>query len=458
MSGTVIPSPPRRRGLQSLAPMFVGLFERYMPDPFVLAIGLTAVSALLALLIAPKGSPENIVGSWYAGIFAILGFAFQMILILATGHALAHAPVVARLLRRLVGLARTPNQAVVLTFLVAAAASLLNWGFGLVVGAILAREAARHVRLDFGWLVAAAYSGFAVWASGISSSIALTQASHGNALNIVEKITGGLLPLSDTVFATFNWLPTLVIVLLMPAVFVAIRPADADVAAYVPEPEAPSPPLNQANTQSNSLARRMDRSPAGSLFLLAAGLAAVAVLRIEGKLALDVNMVILIFLIGGIALHGNPVAYGAAMRNAARQTGGMMLQYPFYGGIMGIMSGTGLADAISKAFVAVSSAHTLPFWSYICSLIITFFVPSGGGHWAVQGPFVVPAAATLHASMAGSAMAVAMGEQVANMLQPFWALPVVAMAGIGIQRVMGYTVVTFVVTGIIYAVSLLVLI
>jgi short-chain fatty acids transporter len=174
-------------------------------------------------------------------------------------------------------------------------------------------------------------------------------------------------------------------------------------------------------------------------------------------LSLDVNMVILVFLIGGIALHGTPIAYGQAMKNAARQTGGMMLQYPFYGGIMGIMSGTGLADTISKAFVFVSSAHTLPFWSYICSLIITFFVPSGGGHWAVQGPFVVPAAASLHASMAGSAMAVAMGEQVANMLQPFWALPVVAMAGIGIQRVMGYTVVTFVVTGVIYGLALLLL-
>ena len=167
-------------------------------------------------------------------------------------------------------------------------------------------------------------------------------------------------------------------------------------------------------------------------------------------------MVILVFLIGGIALHGTPVAYGEAMRNAAKQTGGMMLQYPFYGGIMGIMSGTGLADAISKAFVAVSSAHTLPFRSYVCPLSITFCVPSGGGHWAVQGPSVVPGAATLHASMAGSTMAVAMGEQLANMLQPFWALPVVAMAGIGMQRVMGYTVVTFVVTGLIYALALLV--
>jgi len=434
--------------------MFVDLFERYMPDPFVLAIGLTALTALLALVIAPKGSPALIVTSWYTGIFAILGFAFQMILILATGHALAHAPVIARLLRRLVSLARTPNQAVVLTFLVAAAASLLNWGFGLVIGAILAREVARQVRVDFGWLVAAAYSGFAVWASGISSSIALTQATHGNALNIVEKITGQSLPLSDTVFATFNWLPTLLIVLIMPVVFIAIRPADDDMAVFVPEPEAPP----AAPDPSNSIARRMDRSPVGSLFLLAAGLAVVLVLWLQGTLAFDVNMIILIFLIGGIALHGTPVAYGEAMRNAAKQTGGMMLQYPFYGGIMGIMSGTGLADTISKAFVAISSAHTLPFWSYICSLIITFFVPSGGGHWAVQGPFVVPAAATLHASMAGSSMAVAMGEQVANMLQPFWALPVVAMAGIGIQRVMGYTVVTFAVTGLIYALSLLVLV
>jgi short-chain fatty acids transporter len=453
MSSTALPQPPRR-GLQSLAPMFVDLFERYMPDPFVLAIGLTAITALLALLIAPKGSPEMIVSTWYSGIFAILGFAFQMILILATGHALAHAPVIARFLRRLVSLARTPGQAVALTFLVAAIASLLNWGFGLVVGAILAREVARQVRVDFGWLVAAAYSGFVVWASGISSSIALTQATHGNALNIVEKLTGQLLPLSDTVFAPFNWLPTLLIVLVMPVVFIAIRPNDADVEAFVPEPETPSPPADM----SSSPARRMDRSPVGSLFLLAAGVAAVFVLWRQGTLAFDVNMVILVFLIGGIALHGTPVAYGVAMKNAARQTGGMMLQYPFYGGIMGIMSGTGLADAISKAFVAVSSAHTLPFWSYICSLIITFFVPSGGGHWAVQGPFVVPAAVTLHASMAGSTMAVAMGEQVANMLQPFWALPVVAMAGIGIQRVMGYTVMTFTVTGIIYALALLLLV
>jgi short-chain fatty acids transporter len=447
-------APARRRGLQTVAPLFVSLFERVMPDPFVVAIGLTVLVAVLALLLAPHGTPDVILSSWYSGIFGILGFAFQMILILATGHALANAPPVARGLRAIVGLARTANQAVVLTFLVAAAASWLNWGFGLVVGAMLAREVARRVRVDFAWLVAAAYSGWVIWASGPSSSIALAQATHGNALNIVEKLTGRILPFSDTVFTTYNLVPTILTMIAVPVAFVLIRPADADVIAFVPEPDA-APPAR--STASGSFAARMDASPIGSILLLAAGLAVFALARWRGLFSFDVNAVIFIFLIAGIALHGTPVAYGAAMRNAARQTGGMMLQYPFYGGIMGIMTATGLAEVISKAFVVVANAHTLAFWSYVASMLITFVVPSGGGHWAVQGPFVVPAAVALHAPVPVSTMAVAMGEEVANMLQPFWALPVVAMAGIGIQRVLGYTVVTFVVAGVIYGAGLLLL-
>jgi short-chain fatty acids transporter len=441
----------RRRGLQAVAPFFVGMFERVMPDPFVLAVGLTALVAVMAWLWAPQGAPAVILSSWYGGIFNILGFAFQMILILATGHALANAPPVARGLRRLVALARTPNQAVMLTFLVAAGASWLNWGFGLVIGAMLAREVARRVRVDFAWLVAAAYSGWVVWASGPSSSIGLSQATHGSPLNIVEKLTGQLLPFSQTVFAAFNVVPTILVVIAVPIAFIAIRPAEADVVAFTPEPEeeAPPPPV------ATSIASRLNASPLGSLFLLAAGLGVIGVAWWQGTFSLDVNAVIFIFLIAGIALHGTPVAYGSAMRNAARQTGGMMLQYPFYGGIMGILTATGLAGVISKAFVAVATATTLPFWSYVCSLFITFLVPSGGGHWAVQGPFVVPAAVALHAKLNLSTMAVAMGEDVANMLQPFWALPVVAMAGIGIQRVLGYTVVTFAVAAIINGIALL---
>ena len=441
----------------SRRPSFVAgsvyVFERLMPDPFVLAIGLTILVAGAALLFAPNGAPAVVVTSWYAGVFGILGFAFQMILILATGHALAHAPPVQRALKALVTRIHGPNQAVVVTFLVAATASWLNWGFGLVIGAILAREVAKRVRLDFGWLVAAAYSGWVIWASGPSSSIALSQATHGNALNVVEKLTGVILPFSQTVFTAFNLVPTLVIVALMPLVFLMLRPREDEMQVFVPGDEAEP----AAKARPDTPAGRLNHSRLLSLFLVALGIAYLAVTWSTKGVSLDANAVILIFLIAGIALHGYPVAYVDAMRNAAKQTGAMMLQYPIYGGIMGIMDTTGLAAMISKFFVAIATQHTLPFWTYFASLFITFLVPSGGGHWAVQGPFAIPAAVSLHASIPATTMAVAMGEQVANMLQPFWALPVVAMAGIGIQRVLGFTVVTFAVAGVVYGGALLLL-
>jgi short-chain fatty acids transporter len=194
------------------------------------------------------------------------------------------------------------------------------------------------------------------------------------------------------------------------------------------------------------------------LFLAAAGVAYVMVAWTNGQLTVDINLVIFLFLIAGLALHGSPVNYGEAVKNAARQTGAMMLQYPIYGGIMGIMTATGLAEIISSSIAASASAETLPVFSFASSIFISFIIPSGGGHWAVQGPFTIPAAVALNASIPATTMAVAMGEEVANMLQPFWALPVVAIAGIGIQRVMGFTVLTFVVSTIVYGAALLLLI
>ena len=175
------------------------------------------------------------------------------------------------------------------------------------------------------------------------------------------------------------------------------------------------------------------------------------------RFALDIDTTILLFLLAGLALQGSPAAYADAVRRAAAQTGAMLLQYPFYGGIMGIMSATGLAAAIAGAFVAIASAASLPVWTYVASLVITFLVPSAGGHWAVQGPFAMQAAAVLHADAARTAMGVAMAENVSNMLQPFWAVPIVAMAGIEVQKVMGYTVITFCVSLVLYAAGLLLL-
>jgi short-chain fatty acids transporter len=359
-------------------------------------------------------------------------------------------------LKRLISHLRTPNQAVTVTFLVAAAASWINWGFGLVIGAVLAREVAKQIRVDFAWLVAAAYSGFVIYASGPSGSIPLSQASAGNALNIVEKITGHIVPFSESIFSVFNVVPTLLILIVMPFVLMLVRPSAEEMQVFVPPAESPA--LAPDGKTRVLFARRIERSAVGSLFLAAAGVAYVSVAWMSGQLTVDINLVIFLFLIAGLALHGSPVNYGDAVKNAARQTGSMMLQYPIYGGIMGIMTATGLAQIISSSIAASASAETLPVLSFTSSIFISFIIPSGGGHWAVQGPFTIPAAVALNASIPATTMAVAMGEEVANMLQPFWALPVVAIAGIGIQRVMGFTVLTFVVSTLVYGAALLLLV
>jgi len=174
--------------------------------------------------------------------------------------------------------------------------------------------------------------------------------------------------------------------------------------------------------------------------------------------SIDLNIVILMLVLLGLLLHWRPTAYGGAIKNAARISGPLILQYPLYGGLMGIITTTGLAAVLSKLLIAFSTQRTLPFFTYLTSLVITLFVPSGGGHWAVQGPFAVPAAVKLHSSLAGTTMGVAMGESVANMLQPFFALPILAIAGIKMRRMMGFMVITFLVSLIAFGTSLLVLV
>lgn len=447
-------SPPRR----SFAEATIDLFERVIPDPFVLAVLITLLVAALSALFAPQASFEHIVVGWYKGFFDILTFGFQIILVLVTGHAFAHAPPVQRVFKAIVGLARTPIQAATLTFLLVAVASFFNWGLGLVVSALLAREVAKRMPVDFAWIVAAGFSGWVVQAGGISSTIVLAQATRGSPMNIVEKLTGHVLPFTETVFTTFNLVPALVMLIATPVVIALMKPRDSDAIVLDisknPDPVAPTRPVAPL-----SFARHLEYSRVGSLVIGAGGVALIVLAQIQHIGAFSgVNAVIFVMFVLGVVLHGYPLAYGNAVKNAAKQAGSMMLQYPLYGGVMGIMSATGLPGLISNFFIAISNTHTLPFWSYVCSLLVTFLVPSGGGHWAVQGPFVIPAAVALHASTSATSMAVAVGEQVSNMMQPFWAAPVVAMAGVGVQRVLGFTMMTFLLGAVVYGAAFLILV
>lgn len=437
---------------------FVYIFENIMPDPYVFAVLLTFLGALMAWKFAPNATPTSIVAAWYAGVFTIFTFAFQMVIMLVAGYALATSPAVHKALEKIASLATTPMSAVSLTLFVGLIASWLNWGLGLVTAALLAREVAKRVRIDFGWLVAAAYSGFVISTEGLSGSIALSQATHGSALNIVEKVTGHGLPLSQTVFTRFNLVPIAILLIALPILFRYLGPTAENTVVADPERLRAEDQAKVPPEAADTFGAKLDHAWILNLSLAVFGIFALVIELKRSHGSIDLNLVIMTLVLLGLLLHWRPMAYITAVKHAARITGPLILQYPLYGGLMGIITTTGLAAVLSKIFIRFSTAHTLPFFTYLTSLVITLFVPSGGGHWAVQGPFAIPTAVDLHSSLAGTTMAVAMGESVANMLQPFFALPILAIAGIKMRRMMGFMVITFFVSLVVFGTSLLTLV
>ena len=441
--------------LRRITRICVKYAERYIPDPYIYALILTFITALAAYGLTPS-DPAKIASSWYDGIWAILAFAMQMALILATGVTLAEAGPVRRLLQRAARIPATQSSAVVVLFLISALASWLNWGFGLVAGALLAREIAKRIaKVDFALLVAIAYMGNMVWASGLSSSIALASATPGSDLNIIQKVTGQIAGFDRTIFAAYNLTPTILVFCLAPLLLIAIAPAESEMKRVDPETLRGDDAVTAPVPESRGVVNRIENSPVLTLMLLGFGAFYQVNAISRRSFSLDINGMIFIALMLGLALHWRPIRYVRAFNRAARTVGPILLQFPLYGGIMGMMTATGLAAVIARAFVSFSTAHTLPFWSFVSSNIISLFVPSGGGHWAVQGPFMVPAAISLNADPALTAMATAMGEQTANMIQPFWALPVLAIAGLGIRDIMGYCVMAMMLGLVLYGGALL---
>ncbi|TLZ09017.1 MAG: short-chain fatty acid transporter [Gammaproteobacteria bacterium] len=442
--------------LRQLTRLCVRYAERYIPNPYLYAVVLTFITVAAALIWTPSGLLK-VVASWYDGIWNILAFAMQMALILVTGVTLADTPLVRGLLRRLASLPTRQAGAAITVFLAAAVGSWLNWGFGLVVGALVAREIAKRLRdVDFGFLVAAAYMGFMVWASGLSSSIALATATHGSALNIVEKVTGKTAGFGETIFTAYNLVPVVLLVILMPVALYFMGPEEKDMKKVDPQVLMRQDEVAQEGTRARTFATVLEDSWLLTVLLVLMGVVYEWHTIAAKGFHLDINGFIFIVLMLGLLFHWRPIRYVRAFESGARTVGPILLQFPLYGGIMGIMTGTGLAGIIAASFVAFSTQHTLPFWSFISSNIITLFVPSGGGHWAVQGPFMIPAAVKLHVGAAITAMGTAMGEETANMIQPFWALPILAIARLGIKDIMGYCVIGLIISLILFGGSLLI--
>ncbi|MBZ9613203.1 short-chain fatty acid transporter [Rheinheimera maricola] len=431
--------------LNAAAKPLVKMVERYLPDPYVFVLLLSIVVFAAAVLLQQQ-SPLAVIGYWGDGFWGLLGFSMQMLLVLVAGYMLASTPLVKELLDRLAALAKTAGQAILLVTVISLIASWLNWGFGLVVGALFAKALARRIKVDYRLLVASAYSGFVVWHGGLAGSIPLTIATpnHFSAAQI------GIISTSDTVFAGFNLFLVALLFIAIPLVNYLMLPKTGD-SVYVDATKLQDETLPDSTTE-----RPADKLENSLLLALLVGFAGVAYLVqyfAKGG-TLNLNIVNFLFLFLAIVLHGTPRRLLHSLQQAIQGGAGIVIQFPFYAGIMAIMLQSGLAQSMSQWFVSFASAETLAFYSFISAGIVNIFIPSGGGQWAVQAPVMLPAALELGADVSRIAMAVAWGDAWTNLIQPFWALPVLAIAGLKAKDIMGFCLVQLLVTGVIISLVL----
>lgn len=437
--------------LHRISQFFVAIVQKYLPDAYLFAVILTFIAYLMALALTGKSALDLVV-MWGNGLYGILGFAMQMILILVTGHALASSKPVKSVLRTLGGIPKTTASAAALTAFVSGIANFFNWGFGLVVGALLAREIARQCEeADYGFTVAAAYSGFVIWHGGISGSIPLAVATKGH---IVEKLTG-IIPVSQTIFSSANLIITGACILTIPLLFVLMAPKREDIRRVDPALLADAPEI--APPENPTFSEKLENSKIINALFGAMGVVYLGNHFATKGFDLNLNIVICIFFVAGVILHMTPINYVRAVDAAIRGAGGIALQFPLYGGIQGIMVASGLAAIIAKWFISFSTPTTFPLFTFIAGGVINFFVPSGGGQWIVQGPINIPAGLALGVDPAKVAMGISYGDQWTNMIQPFWALPLLGIAKLGVRDIMGYCVLTLVWSGVIIGLGLLLL-
>jgi short-chain fatty acids transporter len=376
-------------------------------------------------------------------------------MVIIAGHIVASAPPVARLLRWLSGVPRSPRGAVAWVALFALLTAWLNWGFALIFSALLARAVARRfaergVAVDFRALGAASFLGLgSIWAQGLSGSAALQMATPGA---VPASFGTGTIPLSQTIFLWQSLLSVAIEIFVVTLVMWWVAPsgaraeAAADLGVALGAPDIRS----QMDTPAVRPGEWLEHQPWLSLLFCVVGagylISYFAAARPGRTLeSINLNIVILTLLVVGAALHRTPARLQYAFAAATPAIWGVLLQFPFYGAIAAVLSATQLNERIAGIFVSVSNRATLPPLIALYSAVLGIFVPSGGSKWLIEAPYVLAAAQRLHVHLGWMVAVYDLGEALANLIQPFWMLPVLGVLGLKARQVMGYTFVVFVV-------------
>lgn len=441
--------------MRALTNFFDRLVQRYLPDAFLFAVILTLLVFVMGIFMTGS-TPIQMVQYWGSGFWDLLAFSMQMALVVVTGYVLANTQIVKSILKKISMLAKSPIQAIMLVTVIATIASLINYGFGLVVGALMAIQIAKRVpSVDYRLLVASAYSGFLVWHGGFSGSTPLLIATEGHFLE--EQI--GIIKVTETLFSSFNLFIVFVLLVTLPLLNAYLMKTREKTQITNPvidwDDDEFDKKAEEAATVAETPSDRIENSFIISLLIGLLGVSYIVYHFVVNGFDLNLNIVNLTMLFLGIILHRTPRRFLNSVNDAVKNVGGIIIQFPFYAGIMGMMVASGLSEQLSMMFVNISTEFTFPLFTFISAGIVNLFIPSGGGQWAVQGPIMISAGMELGVSNAKTAMAVAWGDAWTNMIQPFWALPLLAIAGLKVKDIMGFCVIILIYSFFPIAIGLL---
>ena len=418
--------------------------------------------SVLTFLLAVFNTDSSIIETfeaWGTGLPKLFTFTAQICIIMITAHALAHTRPVENILSKIGSYPASQIQAYALVTFISGLASLFAWSFGLIVGGIVSKFVAigcakKRIKIHYPLLVASAYSGYVIWHMGYSSSAALFVSSADHSL--INKI--GIIPVTDTIFNPFNITIAIFTLLIITIVNPLMRPnndseineIDSNVFRFTDKSDS-----DDMNKKIRSPAQVIENNRFISFFLAISLLLFIGLIFYKKGFSLDLNIVSWSFLGIGLLLSNSPIHYVKLVNRASITVGPIILQYPFYAGIMGIMADTGLINVLAEKISSIATADTLGFYSFLSGGLVNMFIPSGGGQWAVQGPVMIEAANYLNVKPYVIVLGVAYGDQWTNMIQPFWTIPLLAIAGLHMRQIMGYTFVIFIITGIIYGSAML---
>jgi len=428
--------------LSRVATALTVISQRVVPSAFAIAVLLTFI--IFGIAIVAGATPLQVLVAWGNGFWSLLSFAMQMSLVILTGYIVSTAPAVDRVFTRLAAVPRTPRGAIVMMALVSMGLAWFHWGLSIVGCAMFVRHVARRQpRVDYRLLVAAAYFGMgATWHSGLSASAPLLVATPGHFLQ--ERI--GIIPVSRTIFHPFNVGLTMIVVLVLAFLAWALHPRDEDVVSVDPATldalDRFTPPAQPA---TSGFAASIDYTRWLNLLVGTLGIGWLAWHFTTHGMALTLDVLNFAFLMLGILLHGSPASLLAAAEQGSGLLAGVVLQFPFYAGMYGVIQGTGLSEALGRWIADAANPRLFPLLLYWYSGIVNYFVPSGGSKWAIEAPYLVDAAQRLGLGVDQVVVAYAWGDMATDLIQPFWALPLLAAARLDFRDIMGYATIVFLV-------------